>query len=145
MVDTAFLRSDELPGRTALGYLETEGNQTNVFHIPVRGSGDGGIFTTAADVHALWTALFAGRIVSTDRVDEMVRPHSEVPRDIPAEYGLGFWLFPSLAAVELHGSDAGVSFQTDHDPTRGLTYTVLSNTTGGAWPIAEHLDATLAP
>jgi len=145
MVDTAFLRSDELPGRTALGYLGTRDDRTNVFHLPVRGSADGGIYTTAADAHALWTAMFAGRIVSTDRVAEMVRPRSDVPWDVPAQHGLGFWIFPSRSAVELHGSDAGVSFQTDHDPTRGLTYTVLSNTTGGAWPIAEHLDATLAP
>ena len=42
MIDTAFLRSDELPGRAALGYLEDEGLRTNVFHLPVRGNGDGG-------------------------------------------------------------------------------------------------------
>ena len=47
MIDTAFLRSDELPGRAALGYLEDEGLRTNVFHLPVRGNGDGGIYTTA--------------------------------------------------------------------------------------------------
>ncbi len=64
MADTAFLRSDELPGRAATGYLDDEGLRTNVFHLPVRGNGDGGIYTTAADVHALWDALFAGRIVS---------------------------------------------------------------------------------
>jgi CubicO group peptidase (beta-lactamase class C family) len=55
-VDTEFLRSDELPGRTALGYLAEDGTRTNVFHLPVRGSGDGGISTTAADVSSLWTA-----------------------------------------------------------------------------------------
>jgi CubicO group peptidase (beta-lactamase class C family) len=41
MQDTQFLRSDELPGRAALGYLATDGLRTNVFHLPVRGSGDG--------------------------------------------------------------------------------------------------------
>jgi len=74
MVDTEFLRSDELSGRTALGYLAEDGPRTNVFHLPVRGSGDGGIYTTAADVSALWTAVFAGRIVSMDVVAEMVQP-----------------------------------------------------------------------
>ena len=64
MTDTAFLRSDELPGRAAVGYLDDDGLRTNVLHLPVRGNGDGGIYTTAADVHALWDALFAGRIVS---------------------------------------------------------------------------------
>ena len=141
MVDTKFLRSDELPGRAAVGYLAEDGPRTNVFHLPVRGSGDGGIYTTAADVSALWTASFAGRIVSRDQVAEMVRPRSEVPSPTqPARYGMGIWLHPSRDLVELHGSDAGVSFQTVHDPNEGFTYTVLSNTTEGAWPIVLHLD-----
>jgi CubicO group peptidase (beta-lactamase class C family) len=145
MVDTEFLRSDELPGRTALGYLAEDGPRTNVFHVPVRGSGDGGIFTTAVDVSALWTALFAGRIVSMDVVAEMVQPRSEVPSPTqPARYGLGIWLHPTRDLVELHGSDAGVSFQTVHDSRERFTYTVLSNTSDGAWPIVLHLDDLFA-
>jgi CubicO group peptidase (beta-lactamase class C family) len=145
MVDTEFLRSDELPGRAALGYLAEDGARTNVFHLPVRGSGDGGIFTTAADVSALWTALFAGRIVSLDLVATMVQPRSEVPSPTqPARYGLGIWLHPTRDLVELHGSDAGVSFQTVHDPSERFIYTVLSNTTDGAWPIVLHLDELFA-
>jgi CubicO group peptidase (beta-lactamase class C family) len=145
MVDTQFLRSDELPGRTALGYLAEDGPRTNVFHVPVRGSGDGGIFTTAVDVSALWTALFAGRIVSMDVVAEMVQPRSEVPSPTqPARYGLGIWLHPTRDLVELHGSDAGVSFQTVHDSRERFTYTVLSNTSDGAWPIVLHLDDLFA-
>jgi CubicO group peptidase (beta-lactamase class C family) len=145
MVDTEFLRADELPGRTALGYLAEDGPRSNVFHVPVRGSGDGGIFTTAADVSALWTAMFAGRIVSTDVVAEMVQPRSEVPSPTqPARYGLGIWLHPTRDLIELHGSDAGVSFQTVHDPRERFTYTVLSNTTDGAWPIVLHLDGLFA-
>jgi CubicO group peptidase (beta-lactamase class C family) len=35
MLDTAFLRSDELPGRTAAGYLNADGLRTNVLHLPV--------------------------------------------------------------------------------------------------------------
>jgi CubicO group peptidase (beta-lactamase class C family) len=42
MGDTEFLRSDELPGRAALGYLTADGSRTNVLHLSVRGSGDGG-------------------------------------------------------------------------------------------------------
>jgi len=30
-----------------------------------------------------------------------------------------------------------------HDPGRRFTYTVLSNTTQGAWPIVRHLDEVL--
>jgi CubicO group peptidase (beta-lactamase class C family) len=142
MHDTAFLRSDELPGRAAVGYLAADGTRTNVFHLPVRGSGDGGIYSTAADIHAMWAAIFAGRIVSPDRVAEMVRPRSDVPSE-SMRYGLGFWLHESNDAVMLEGFDAGVSFRSVHDPARGLTYTVLSNTSHGAWPITRHLDDLL--
>lgn len=144
MTDTAFIRSDELPATAAVGYLTAEGNRSNVFHLPVLGSGDGGMYSTAADMGALWTALFDGQIVSMDWVAKMVSPRSDVP-SASSRYGLGFWLHESADTVMLEGSDAGVSFRSVHDPRRGLTYTVLSNTSLGAWPLARHLDETLDP
>jgi CubicO group peptidase (beta-lactamase class C family) len=139
MHDTDFLRSDELPGRTALGYLEVDGSlRTNVFHLPVRGSGDGGIYSTVADIHALWGALFAGRLVSRELLGELVRPRSDVPSE-GKRYGLGFWLGASSGAVILEGMDTGVSFRSVHDPRSGLTHTVISNTTDGAWPVTAFL------
>jgi CubicO group peptidase (beta-lactamase class C family) len=138
MTDTTFLRSDELPGRAAVGYLSNDGPRTNVLHLPVRGSGDGGIYSTLSDVRALWDALFNGRIVSRSSVDAMVRPRSDVP-SASARYGLGFWLAASGPAVDLEGYDAGASFRSVHDPVSGLTHTVVSNTSEGAWPIARHL------
>jgi CubicO group peptidase (beta-lactamase class C family) len=144
MRDTGLLRSDELPGRAAVGYLAEDGLRTNVFHLPVLGSGDGGIYSTAADIRSLWAALFSGRIVSMDRVAEMVRPQSDVPSH-SARYGLGFWLHESREVVELHGYDAGASFLSVHDPGVPLTHTVLSNTSEGAWPITEHLSKLLTP
>jgi CubicO group peptidase (beta-lactamase class C family) len=143
MADTEFLRSDELPGRTAAGYLEIDGAwRSNVFHLPVRGSGDGGVYTTVADVRALWKAFFAGRIVSPEWVREMVRPRSDSPAH-SARYGLGFWLHASTQAVFLEGMDAGVSFRSVHDPNLDLTHTVVSNMTDGAWPVARFLQQRL--
>jgi CubicO group peptidase (beta-lactamase class C family) len=142
MHETEFLRSDELPARAALGYLSIDGDRTNVFHLPVRGSGDGGIYSTVADIHALWNAFFDGRIVSTANVAEMVRPRSDVP-SASRHYGRGFWLYVSGTAVMLEGYDAGVSFRSVHDPDSQLTHTVIANTSAGAWPIARHLDEFL--
>ncbi len=137
MRDTEFLRSDELPARTAIGYLPLDGlSRTNVFHLPVRGSGDGGIYSTAADMSRFWRALFAGAIVSRAWVTEMLRPRSE-------RYGLGFWLHRASGSAILVGSDAGVSFRSVHDPESGLTHTVISNSSDGAWPITRHLDRLL--
>jgi CubicO group peptidase (beta-lactamase class C family) len=117
MLDTQFLRSDELPGRAALGYPAVDG---------------------------MWAALFAGRIVSTEWVAELVRPRSDVPAE-SMRYGLGFWLHQSREAVILEGYDAGVSFRSVHDPVGTVTHTVLSNTSDGAWPITRHLDRLLTP
>jgi CubicO group peptidase (beta-lactamase class C family) len=142
MSDTHYLRSDELPGRAALGYLTVDGPRTNVLHLPVRGSGDGGIYSTVADVSSLWGAFFAGRIVSGGWVAEMVRPRSDVLRQ-SMRYGLGFWLHASSDTVMLEGYDAGVSFRTMHDPDSSTTHTVISNTTDGAWPITSLLEQLL--
>jgi CubicO group peptidase (beta-lactamase class C family) len=142
MVHTAFLRSDEPSGRMALGYLHLDGLRTNVMHLPVRGNGDGGIYTTVADVHIFWNALFDGHIVPEEWVAEMTRPHSEVPQE-NARYGLGFLLAETGSTVKLVGGDAGVSFHSAHDPTTGSTWTVVSNTTDGAWPMVRHLRKAL--
>jgi len=130
MGDTEFLRSDDLPRRAALGYLTVDGSRTNVSHLPVRGSGDGGIYSTAADISSLWSAFFAGRIVSRDWLAEMVRPRSDVPRE-SKRCGLGFWLHASSDVVMLEGRDAGVSFRSTHDPASTTTHTVISNTSDG--------------
>ena len=144
MADTAFLRSDELPPGAATGYGDAEGLRTNVFRVPVRGSGDGGIFTTVADVAAFWQAFFAGAIVSPTDVAQMVRLHSEIPEE-KFNYGMGFWLAKDGDAVLLEGYDVGVSCRSVHDPAGPTTATVIANTSEGAWPLARHLTATLIP
>lgn len=132
---TEFLRGDELPGDAAVGYLPVDGvDRSNIFHLPVLATGDGGIHTTAADISTFWRALFAGDIV--DSVAEVVRPRVDVPEG-PRRYGLGFWLHESTDTVILIGGDAGVSFKSTHDPHTGTTRTVVSNTSPGAWPIAR--------
>jgi CubicO group peptidase (beta-lactamase class C family) len=136
MSATAFLRSDELPPRAAAGYLTNDGLRTNVLHLPVRGSGDGGIFTTVADVSEFWRAFFGGQIVSAVWIAEMTRPRHDAG---PKSYGLGFWLDPSRGSVALGGADAGVSFRSVHLAAEELTHTVISNTSDGAWPLARLL------
>ena len=144
MCDTGFLRSDELPCRAAIGYLPIEGSsRTNVFHLPVVGSGDGGIYSTAADISALWRSLFANTIVPARWVAQIVRPRSDVPSQ-SMRYGLGLWLGRHTSAVMLEGLDAGVSFRSVHDPTSTVTHTVISNSSYGAWPITRRLDDLLA-
>ena len=99
MTGTSYLRSDALPGRTAVGYLGAEGDRNNVLHLPVRGSGDGGAYTTVADVHRLWAALRAGVLLRPRDLAEAWRPRSDVPIE-GARYGAGFWRERSLRGCE---------------------------------------------
>ncbi|MFD4675273.1 serine hydrolase domain-containing protein [Lentzea sp. NPDC058450] len=132
MSRTDFLRSDELPGDAAVGYLEGS-DRTNVFHLPVVPNGDGGIYTTAGDMTKFWHALFAGEHAQT-----VTKPRHDVPEE-QLRYGLGFWLHETNDTIILAGYDAGASFKSTHDPHTGKTITVLSNTSPGAWPIARAL------
>lgn len=130
MNDTAFLRSDALPESAAIGLLAD--GRSNVANLPVRGSGDGGIYTTAADVFAFWRAFLDGDLVSGDWVRELTRRRT-------ATHGMGFWLDAESDMVIITGADAGVSFHSAHSPARGMTYAVLSNTSEGAWPLARRV------
>jgi CubicO group peptidase (beta-lactamase class C family) len=139
MTDTAFCRSDRLLPGAALGYLED--GRTNVLHLPVRGAGDGGAYSTVRDLESLWRSLFDGRILPLPVVERLVEPHSDDAGG--RRYGLGFWLRGDRETVMLEGMDAGVSCRTVYDRESSLTYTVISNTSSGAWPIVRHLDDRL--
>ena len=143
MVDTSFVRSDEIPGDVAKGYLGTTGLRTNVLHLPVLGVGDGGLTTSVADVRRLWEAMYEGRIVPPEWVTTMTSPSGDFPAG-KRRYGLGFWLASDGPAVELEGADAGISFRSRYDPATGASWTVVSNTTDGAWPVARAVAALMA-
>jgi CubicO group peptidase (beta-lactamase class C family) len=137
--DTGFLRSDELPKAAALGYLDVEGLRTNVFHLPVLGSGDGGIYSTVADIGALWRAFVDGRVVSPELVGQMLTPRRGSGPDV-LEYGLGVWLHRDGDVLEIHGYDAGVSFYSVHHRASATTCTAISNTSEGTQALEELLE-----
>lgn len=134
---TSYLRSDELPGDAAVGYLDADGNRSNVLHLPVRGNGDGGAYSTVSDLHRFWRQLLAGRILGPDLLAELIRPRNETGEDL--WYGLGVYVDPDTGVLAMEGYDAGVSMRSLHDPATGTTASVLGNTSEGAWPVAQLL------
>lgn len=133
MPSVGFFRSDDLPANTAVGYLEN--GRSNVFHLPVVGMGDGGVFLTLEDSAVFWDALFSGRIVSLESVAAMtaeVSVHNET-----RSYGKGFWLGQGADHVWIEGMDAGVSFQSGVFRADDVRYSVLSNTSSGVWPLVK--------
>jgi CubicO group peptidase (beta-lactamase class C family) len=138
MASTGYLRSDALPGDAAIGYLDD--GRTNVFAVPVLGSGDGGAYTTVADVRAFWTALVSGAILPPEEVRRMTTATS-TDTGFPLDYGMGLWLGTDGATLVLEGADLGVSFRSVHTVASDRTATVVSNTSAGAWPLARQLAA----
>jgi hypothetical protein len=107
----------------------------------VRGTGDGGAYSTVGDFRSFWLAFVAGKLVSPALVHELVRPRSDAGGG--RRYGRGFWLHGTSDVVALIGGDAGVSFRSVHEPGREVTHTVVSNTSDGAWPLTRRLDELL--
>jgi CubicO group peptidase (beta-lactamase class C family) len=139
---TGFVRGDQLDETVAAGYLEAEGLRTNVYHLPVCGSGDGGMVSTTGDIMKFWGALFGGQVVAESTLKKMVAPRSNAT-DQGLRYGMGFWLAASGPVVQLEGYDAGISFKTAYNPVNKTGYALISNTSDGVWPLAGVLGAAL--
>ena len=135
MEGTSFPRSDEPAPGQATGYCDD--GRTNVFLLPVRGSGDGGAFSNVADLRRFWGALFAGSLVPLDWVRRLT---TATTRDTghPFAHGIGIWLRDD-GTVLVDGCDHGVSCRSLRDPRSDRTATVFSNTTFGAFPVARRL------
>lgn len=142
MDDSGFFRADELPRNTARGYLDGC-DRTNLFVLPVRGCGDGGMYSTAADVETFWRGLEKGKLFGRTLVDEMLAVQARAGGEAPElAYGLGVWIWdaPGARVDFMSGQDAGVSFVSKFDGRRGRIATVLSNSGGGAFAIGDYLD-----
>lgn len=131
---TGFPPLNALPADAALGYVFDEGDVVNTLHLPVLGNGDGGAFTTAADLHRFWLALLDGRIVSRETVEQMMRPRNDVP-DEQMRAGMGLFLHATHPVLMLEGYDAGASFCSWHILASQTTVSVLGNSSEGGWPV----------
>ncbi len=139
MTRTEFLRSDELPADAAIGYVRVgDAWRSHVLHLPVIAGGDGGAYTTAADMERFWDALLAGRIVPRALVTEATTPHA-TSADGSYACGLGLFLSPGApGVVHVEGEDAGVSFWSAHRSAGpAVTVTIAGTTASAAWPVVR--------
>ena len=145
---SGFFAMNQLPECTALGYIEDgESWRTNIYNLPIVGASDGGLFSTLADITALWDGFWNGEIVSEELVRTFSAPFSGASDgDSSLHYGHGMWIRRRADGTLQHyimGADAGISFKSAVDCQRQLDYTVISNTSEGAWPIARAIDDVL--
>ena len=139
MAASGFFALDRLPGGTARGYLPTEdgGWRTNAYAVPIVGGADGGAYTTAGDLAALWEALLGGRLTGEATLARMLAPHWRTdPERDDGHYGYGIWIrrregrAPTYAML---GEDPGVAFSSTCDPESGVLCSLLGNTVDASW------------
>jgi CubicO group peptidase (beta-lactamase class C family) len=128
MHHSGFYAFNELPENAAHGYL-TDRRTTNIYHLPLRGGGDGGMYTTTADLRAFWDSLFSHRILSTELTATFLKTHYTF--DTASGYGCGVQKRLDDSMFAIVGGDAGIGFDSRHIVPERLTINILSNITNG--------------
>jgi CubicO group peptidase (beta-lactamase class C family) len=129
MKHSGYFAFNDLPANTAYGYKAN--GETNIYNLPIRGGSDGGAYTTPADLHKLWQALFNYKILSKELTKTYFTHHIHAYGQV--EYGYGVYInrFKGMETYFIQGGDAGVGFESRYIPAKDLEITVISNRTDG--------------
>lgn len=142
MLDSGYFRMDQLPGRTALGYIDDAPDwRTNVYSVPIKGGPDGGAFTTVHDLVKFWDALFNNQLLSQEYTDLLLTPHIRDTEHI--YYGYGVWIMmmnDCIFKYYVMGSDPGVTMQSSVYGKQRMHAHIIGNTSRGAGKIARKID-----
>ncbi len=144
MADSGYFRSDQLPDRTALAYIEEGADgawRTNIYSVPIIGGPDGGAYVTAPDMVRFWHALYTGRLLSRSMTETLLHPHVDATGDCRAtQYGYGVWMRQGTGGSPIHyveGWDPGVAFLSASYPENDLVVTVACNAQRSVWRIFD--------
>lgn len=125
---SGFYAFDDLPENTANGYLEDR-RTTNIYHLPRRGGGDGGMYTTTDDLSAFWGSWFSNKLLSAELTATYLKTHCTL--DAASGYGCGVYKRLDDSMFAIVGGDAGVGFDSRYIVAERLTMNILSNVTNG--------------
>ncbi|MBN1409386.1 MAG: beta-lactamase family protein [Spirochaetales bacterium] len=132
MDNSGFYPFNDLPEKAAYGYIEKDGKfLANIYNLPIRGGGDGGMYSTVRDIAGLWEGFFSGKILSEKLLGQYITPAVILWEKI--DYGLGLYIKP-IGGRKFHylvGCDAGVGFRAGYDTVNKLCITIMSNHTDG--------------
>jgi CubicO group peptidase (beta-lactamase class C family) len=134
MRSSGFYAFNDLPKNTANGYLEDR-STTNIYQLPLRGGGDGGMYTTTEDLQAFWDSLFSSRILSHELTETYLETHHAFSET--DGYGCGIYKRLDNSMFSIVGGDAGVGFDSRYFPQEKLAINILSNITNGDEGISE--------
>jgi CubicO group peptidase (beta-lactamase class C family) len=125
---SGFYAFNDLPENTANGYLEDR-STTNIYRLPVRGGGDGGMYTTTDDLRGFWDSLFSYRILSEELTTTYLKTYCVL--DATDGYACGVFKRLDDAMFAIVGGDAGVGFDSRYYLQERLIINILSNITNG--------------
>ena len=125
---SGFYAFNDLPENTANGYLEDR-RTTNIYQLPLRGGGDGGMYTTTDDLHAFWDSWVSHRILSAELTATYLKTHCTL--NATSGYGCGIYKHLDDSMFAIVGGDAGVGFDSRYVVSERLTINILSNITNG--------------
>ncbi len=131
---SGFFAFNDLPHNTALGYKK-DTTQTNIYNLPIRGGGDGGLYTTYEDLESFWDSLFSFEILSP----ELTKAFLETSYRFNEKngYGCGIYKRCDDSIFKIVGVDAGVGFESVYLPQKQVTISVISNVSGGEQAVRE--------
>lgn len=145
MLDSGYFRMDQLPERTAIGYIDYDQTwRTNIYSVPVKGGPDGGAFTTVYDLVKFWEALMTNQLLSSEYTPILLTPH--VKEDEHTYYGYGVWISIYDNAVFKYyvmGSDPGVIMQSSVYAKEKIHAHIIGNIGKGAGMLARKIDEIL--
>ena len=135
MGDTSFPAPTSRPADPPSATSRPTGPRTNVLHLPVLGMVDGGIYDGRRHSR-LWRAFLAGG--SSPRVGE---GDGATPQRRRKAQALRARVLAPPVDRRRHSSRGWTSASRSTRPTTraGSTFTVVSNTSDGAWPVARYL------
>ena len=135
MNSTQYHEYDRLPANCANVYIYDDAKDeyyTNIYSSGAKGTGDGGAYTTVADIERFWRNLFDGNIVSKEMLRQMTAP--QVYTNC---FGYGLWLQTISGRYFPHfeGCEDGISFMSTYDETDDLLITLISNKGDNVWAL----------
>lgn len=143
MKDSGYFKLDQLPERTAVGYIETkEGeSKTNQYAIPIKGGPDRGAYTTSADMVLFWEALMSFKLLSKEMTTIFLEPHVALSESISYGY-VGYIERNEREVVKyiLMGYDPGANFRSFYRPAQSLAVVVCSNKEDGAHEMVRKIE-----
>ncbi|MCD4670278.1 MAG: beta-lactamase family protein [Actinomycetia bacterium] len=137
---TGFYAFNALPKNVASGYISTEEKlMTNIYQLPIRGAGDGGMYTNSSDMQVFWTKLFRNELISETHLKEFISNEVEIFNS--QKYGLGIYisLFEKYECYFANGCDSGVGYTSLYIPEIELNINVFSNMTEGDKKIMDFI------